>query len=99
MAIKVLHEHLVDAIFVAWIRAGVAHRAAAASQVDPHCHSDLPNAWEGFRWTRCYHALVSQLIVERIGPQWGRILEDWHGGIVGEIGIVEHFEHFVAANL
>lgn len=99
VAVEVFHEHLVDSVLVGRIRAGVAHRAAAPTKVHPHGHTDLPNTWEALGGTRGDHALMCHLIVECVGPQRGRILEDGHRRIIGKVCIIQHLEHFVASNL
>lgn len=99
VAIKVLHQHLVNAILVRRIGAGITHRAPSASQVIPHHHANLPDAGERFSWTRCYHALVIAGVVERKRPERRRILEDGQRGIVCKVRIVQHLKLFVSSAL
>jgi hypothetical protein len=42
---------------------------------------------------------VEKLVVQSVGEAGGSVLVNGHGGIVREVGIVQHLEHFVASNL
>jgi hypothetical protein len=45
------------------------------------------------------HAVVEKLVVQSVGEAGWSVLVHGHGGIVCEVGIVQHLEHFVASNL
>jgi hypothetical protein len=55
-------------------------------------------------WVRFFrawrnHAVVSNFVVK---SEWeGRriVFVDWHGRVVGEVGLVHHLEHVVTADL
>ena len=38
-------------------------------------------------------------MVEGVGVGGGAVLVHWHGGVVGEVLLVQHLEHVVAAHL
>lgn len=45
------------------------------------------------------HAVVEKLVVQSVGEAGRFVLVNRHGRIIGEVGIVQHLEHFVASNL
>lgn len=99
MTLKVLDQHLVDAFSVGRVAATVAHGATATVQVLPHDHRNLPDTRIGLGRAGWDHAVVEDLVVERVRPRWRFVLVDGHGGIVGEVHVVQHFEHAVAPDL
>ena len=42
---------------------------------------------------------MSYGVVERVGVEGRVVVEDGHGGVVGEVVVVQHLEHAVAAHL
>lgn len=99
MPLEVLNEHLVDAVRCRWVAAGVSHRAPTAVEILPHYHRNFPQSWVGSRGTRRYHAVVEELVIQRVWPAGRSVLIDRHGGVVREVCVPEHFEHVVTANL
>ena len=61
------------------------------------CGQDI--TWVRFFRTRRDHAVVRDLVVEGEGEGRRVVLVDGHGRVVGEVGLVHHLEHVVAANL
>lgn len=42
---------------------------------------------------------MEQFVVQSVRPAWRFVLIDWHRRIVGKVGVVQHFEHFVSSHL
>ena len=42
---------------------------------------------------------MEQLVVEGVRVAWGFVLVNGHGGVVGEVLLVQHLEHVVASHL
>lgn len=61
VTLKVLHDHLVHALLVRWIRAGVAHRATATAKILPHDQADFPETYGYSRREK----VTSKLTVQR----------------------------------
>lgn len=99
MPLEVLNEHLVHAVRCRWVAAGVSHRASTAVEILPHYHRNFPQSWIGSRGTGRYHAVVEELVIQRVRPAGRPVLIDRHRGVVREVRVPEHFEHVVAADL
>lgn len=98
VTVKVLHQHLGDSLGFRRIRTGVSHGATASVQVLPHHHGHLPDTGVALGGARRNHAVVEDLVVECVRPAGRPVLVDGHRRVVGEVGVVEHLEHLVAAN-
>lgn len=99
MPLEVLNEHLVHAVRCRWVAAGVSHRASTAVEILPHYHRNFPQSWIGSRGTGRYHAVVEELIIQRVRPAGRPVLIDRHRGVIREVRVPEHLEHVVAADL
>lgn len=99
MPLEVLNEHLVHAVRRRRVAAGISHRAPPTVEILPHYHRNFPQTWIGSRGTGRYHAVVEELVIQRIRPARRSVLIDRHGGVVREVRIPEHLEHVVAADL
>lgn len=99
MPLEVLNEHLVHAVRCRWVAAGVSHRASTAVEILPHYHRNFPQSWIGSRGTGRYHAVVEELVIQRVRPAGRPVLIDRHRGVVREVRVPEHFEHVVTADL
>jgi len=99
MPLKVLNEHLVHAVRSRRVAAGVSHRASAAIEILPHYHRNFPQSWIRSRGTRWYHAVVEELVVQRVRPTGRPILVNGHGRIIREVRVPQHLEHVVPADL
>jgi hypothetical protein len=99
VSLKVLDEHLVDAVGGRGVAAGVSHGASAAVEILPHDHRHLPESRVGPRRAGRNHAVVEELVVEGIWPARGPVLVDGHRRVVREVRVPEHFEHVIAADL
>jgi hypothetical protein len=42
---------------------------------------------------------MEKLVVQSVGEAGRSVLVNRHGGVVSEVGIIQHLEHFVASNL
>lgn len=98
MSFKILHDHFGDTISVAWISASVTHWATTAVKILPHYHWHFPHSWITLCGAWRYHAIVEDLIVERVWPRWWTIFINGHRWIVGEVRIVQHLVHFISAH-
>jgi hypothetical protein len=96
---KVLDEHLVDAFRIGRIAASVAHGTASTVQVLPHDHGHLPHSRVGLGRAGRDHAVVEDLVVERVRPRRRLVLVDGHRRVVSEVHVVEHLEHAVTTHL
>lgn len=99
MSLEVLDQHLVNAVSCRWVAAGVSHGASAAVEILPHDHGHFPESWIGSCGTGWDHAVVEELVVEGVGPAWRSVLVDRHRRVVSEVGVPQHFEHVVTADL
>lgn len=99
MPLEVLNEHLVHAVRCRWVAAGVSHRASTAVEILPHYHRNFPQSRIGSRGTGRYHAVVEELVIQRVRPAGRPVLIDRHGGVVREVRVPKHLEHVVAADL
>lgn len=98
MPLEVLNEHLVYAVRSRWVTAGVSHGASTSIEILPHYHRNFPQSWIGSRGTGRYHAVVEELVIQRIRPTGWSVLIDGHGGVVREVCVPEHFEHIVPSD-
>lgn len=99
MPLEVLNEHLVHAVRCRWVAAGVSHRASTAVEILPHYHRNFPQSRIGSRGTGRYHAVVEELVIQRVRPAGRPVLIDRHRGVIREVRVPEHLEHVVAADL
>lgn len=97
MSFEILQNHLVNAIGIGRIRASISHRASSAVQVLPHHHRNFPHTWITLSWARWNHAVVEDFVIERIRPAGRFILVHRHRRVIGEVEVVQHLEHFIAA--
>jgi len=99
MPLKVLNEHLVHAVRSRRIAAGISHGASAAIEILPHYHRDFPQSRIRSRGTGWYHAVVEELVVQRVRPTGRSVFVNRHGRIIGEVCVPQHLEHVVPADL
>lgn len=85
MPLKVFNEHLIYAVRSRWVAAGVSHRASTSIEILPHYHRNFPQSWIGSRRARWYHAVMEELVIQRVRPARRSILVDGHGGVVREV--------------
>jgi len=88
MALKVFQDHHVDALSVRRITAGISHGTSSVPVVVPHHQRQLPEAGERLSGTGRDHAVMEDLVVEGVRKGRRLVFIDWHGRVVGEVGIV-----------
>lgn len=99
MPLEVLNEHLVYAVRSRWVTAGVSHGASTSIEILPHYHRNFPQSRIGSRGTGWYHAVVEELVIQRVRPARRSVLINGHGRIVRKVRVPEHLEHIVSADL
>lgn len=99
MPLKVFNEHLVYAVGSRWVAAGVPHRAPTSIEILPHYHRNFPQTWIGSRGTGWYHAVVEELVIQRVRPARRSVLIDGHRGVVRKVRVPQHLEHVVSSDL
>ena len=77
----------------------ITHGTASAVEVLPHDHGHLPDARVRFGGTRRDHAVVEDLVIERVRPRRRTVLIDGHRTVVREVHVVQHFEHPIPSHL
>lgn len=98
MTFEVFEDHLIHAIRLSGVRAGVTHRAASTIQVLPHHHRNLPDAGIAFCRAWRNHAIMEEFVVERVWPAWWSVFVDRHRRVISEIEVVQHLKHSVSTN-
>ena len=98
MSLEVLHDHVVNSLGRGGVTAGVRHGTSPFLQVIPHDQREFPDTRVGLVRAGRDHTVVGQLVVHRVGEGGRLVVVDGHGGVVGEVCLVQHGEHVVASN-
>lgn len=77
----------------------VCDRNKCVSLCKSFCASDIDVTWVGTCRARWNHAVMKYFVVHCIRPTRRSILVNGHWWIIGEVWVVQHLEHLVAANL